>query len=334
MKVALVLTVKNEERLLRNNMLYHRAIGAEHIFVYFDGTTDNGKQRITDLDFVTSQNSVAAEKYQHLDYLTKFTSQAAEHHTARQCLNTFDAQQQCKSLGYDWLISMDADELVCTDISVVSKLPDFFNKIPSDVDVVYFQTREAVQRKVWYTNVFADETLFKTVPTYRSRFKNIQKVFYNPFSEETVKFSYWYGQTMGKGAIRIGKEVIPHNVHRYKTIAGQKPKSIKAGYVLHYHAYDATDFIKKFTNFAAHPDTFLSGNRVESIKLLLRDIVNKSDRSPKQLEAYFKDNLMFSAAEIDALKQNRYLLFFRRNPPPLTEITSVQKVFQFEIAEV
>ena len=56
--------------------------------------------------------------------------------------------------------------------------------------------------------------------------------------------------------------------------------------------------------------------------------------SPKQLEVYFKDNLMFSAAEIDALKQNRYLLFFRRNPPPLTEITSVQKVFQSEIAEV
>ena len=129
MKIALVLTVKNEERLLRHNLLYHKAIGADHIFIYFDDTTDSGKESISDLDFVTINDSVAVEKYARLEYLEKFTSQAGEHHTARQCLNTFDAQQQCEKNGIDWLISLDADELICTDFREPSNLKYFFQEL-------------------------------------------------------------------------------------------------------------------------------------------------------------------------------------------------------------
>ena len=46
MKVAVVMTVKNEERLLPQNVHYHLGIGIECIFIYFDGTTDHGKEKI------------------------------------------------------------------------------------------------------------------------------------------------------------------------------------------------------------------------------------------------------------------------------------------------
>lgn len=322
MKIAIVLTVKNEARLLRNNLLYHKAIGVDRTFVYFDNTTDNGRETISDLDFVTVTNSVEAQKYAHLEYLEKFTSQAAEHHTARQCLNTFDAQQQCKAAGIDWLISLDADELICADFQRPSNLKFFFETIAEEVDIVYFETLEALQQKMSYQNVFAEETLFK------ANRRAFSKSFYNPFTKSKQRFSWWYGQTMGKGAVRIKSDLIPHNVHRYKKMDGNKPRAIKKANVLHYHAYDAEDFIKKFTNFSDRPNTFLSGNEVEVIKLLLRDVVNISGLDQEALEAYFGQNLLFTKKEVAKIRKGRKYLFFKIKPTPIQEVQSVKLVFE------
>ena len=327
MKIALVLTVKNEERLLRNNLLYHKAIGADHIFVYFDNTTDEGKGTIADLDFVSINNSVPAEKYAHLEYLEKFTSQAEEHHTARQCLNTFDADRQCEKAGIDWLISLDADELICTDFKEPSNLKSFFERIDENVDVVNFKTLEALQQRENYGNVFMEETLFKQ-NRKQKKGEDFYKNLFNPFTKTSEKFSWWYGQHLGKGAVRVGKGIIPHNVHRFKSIDNSKAETANAGNVLHYHAYDAEDFIKKFTNFSDHPNTFLSGNKVESIKLLLRDIVNNSGMDNNELHDYFRKNLLFSEAEVQDLKKEKTFFLFKKLTSPLTEIVSVQKVFK------
>lgn len=322
MKIAIVLTVKNEVRLLRNNLLYHKAIGVDRAFVYFDNTSDNGRDSISDLDFVSIANSVNAEKYAHLEYLNKFTSQAAEHHTARQCLNTFDAQQHCQAASIDWLISLDADELICTDTERQSDLKLVFKNIDKEVELVKFETLEALQQKQQYGNVFSEETLFKA--NKQAFYKTLK----NPFTHTSQKFPWYYGHTMGKAAIRIGSDIIPHNVHRYKKIDGSNVTSIKAGNILHFHAYDAEDFIKKFTNFSDHPNTFLSGNKVEDLKLLLRDVVNSSDLDTQQLESYFKENLLFDKKEIKRFKRGRKYLFFKIKPTPLKEITSIKRTFE------
>lgn len=327
MQVAVVLTVKNEARLLRDNVLYHHAIGVDKVFVYFDNTTDDGKDTVSDLPFVNIQDSVPAEKYTHFKYLDKFTSQAEAHHTARQCLNTFDAMQSCKVLGIDWLISIDADELIGTDLDAISNLKTFFKGIPSSVDVVNFKVYEVLQRQLNYKNVFAEETLFKSQRSFKRRHERLFKYVYNPFTGKHLKFSFWYGQHLGKGAIRLNTNVIPHNVHRYKRING-KAAILEAGFVLHYHAFDAVDFIKKFTNFRNHPNTFLSGNTVESLKLLLRDVVNTSGLSNDELKDYFKTNLMFNEKEVSGFLKNKTWCFFNRKERAVLSIKSVQEVFK------
>lgn len=331
MSIAIVITVKNEARILRQNLLYHKAIGVKHAFVYFDDTTDDGKDVITNLDFVTISDSVKAEKYIDKPYLNKFTSKANDHHTARQCLNTYDAFRKCKSLGFDWLVSLDADELVCTSNEDASNFVSFLENIPQNVDLVHMKTIEVLSRKPAYENVFAEETLFKTQPNFGGRFKNISKDVYNPFTKKTVKYSYWFGQHMGKAALRVASDIVPRNVHRYVLKDGSAPNHIKAGYILHYHAYDIQDFIKKFTNFSNRPNTFLSGNKVNSLKLLLRDVVNKSELNQEELGQYFKKNLMFSESEVRYLQNNRYLWLFKRTIHPLQKITSVKHVFESKI---
>ncbi len=322
MEIAIVLTVKNEARLLRNHLLYHKAIGVDRAFVYFDNTTDNGKETIMDLNFVTISNSVQAEKYAHLDYLHKFTSQAFEHHTARQCLNTYDAQKICENEKIDWLISIDADELITDGLENSSNLKLFFKTVPQNIEVISFKTLEVLQTRMHYENVFAEETLFKFNRLAFYKYIN------NPFNSTKLKSTWWYGHEVGKSAVRISCSLIPLNVHHF--IRKDRTKSLRlfAGHLLHYHIYDANDFIKKFKNFEDHPNTFLSGNRVVELKLLLRDVVNKLDLKESQLKNYYKENLLFEAKSIRKFKIGRRYLFFKIKPKPLREIKSVQRTFE------
>ncbi len=332
-KVAVVMTVKNEERILSANLQYHLAIGAQHLFVYFDATTDSGKASLSGLPNCSVFDSVASELYAEDVALEKFTSQAQEHHTARQCLNTYDAFLKCREMGIDWLISLDADELVATDLNEPSHLPSFFANLPPATEVVQLQTLEFLQDKRSYSNVFAEGEWFKATSSYPSRFERILKNFYNPFTKKQQRFNYWYGQHLGKAAIRVDRDLIPHNVHKFRLRNGHRPNTLKKGHILHYHAYDAQDFIKKFTNFSNHPDTFLSGNRVESIKLLLRDIVNSAGLSQDELEQYFADHLMFQASEIQKLKKNTYWGFIKRSQPAIVKVVSVTKTLVSKLEE-
>lgn len=328
MKIAMVITVKNEERILRDNLLYHKALGCEKIYVYFDNTSDNSKESIKDLNFVEINNSVAKDKYEQLDFLFKFTSQMELHHTARQCINTYDATCKCKNEKIDWLISLDADELIAPNISNVETFQSFFKKIPLSIDVVNFQVCEVLQRKETYANVFAEEVYFKTTYKFKSRFERVLKNIYNPFLNKKVPFTYWYGQHLGKAAIRVNNNIIPHNVHRYKKIDGTPIALLNAGYLLHYHAYDIEDFIKKFKNFKDHPTTFLSGNKVDNLKLLLRDVVNDTSATKTSLSNYFIDNLLFSEKEVARLLKNKKFYLFPKTQPAVLEIQTVSEVFK------
>jgi hypothetical protein len=51
-KTAIVITAKNEERLLKNNLIYHFGLGICKAFVYFDGVIDGGLESIKNLSNV------------------------------------------------------------------------------------------------------------------------------------------------------------------------------------------------------------------------------------------------------------------------------------------
>lgn len=332
MKIALVSTVKNEQRLLRDNLLYHHAIGVDRAFVYFDGTTDGGRASVADLDFVSVRNSVLPDELPPEPFLEKFVSQAGIHHTARQCLNTYHASLLCKKEGIQWLLSIDPDELVVPEGQ--PGLPDlgsYLLTVAPEVDLVQFKVLEALQCKMKYNSVFREETAFKTTHHFPGRWQKVTRKVYDPFEGKIRRFSWWYGQHLGKAVFRIGRGIIPRNVHRYQKVDGSKTIQQQRGWLLHYHAYDAQDFIKKYRNFAAHPDTFLSGNRVKDFKLLMRDVVNRSGMDNNALEAYFDQYLRFSEEKIKYLRSNHYLGFLKRKTPLLHDMPQVQEVFMKRI---
>nr|WP_321233409.1 glycosyltransferase family 2 protein [uncultured Psychroserpens sp.] len=327
MRVALVITVKNEARLLRQNVLYHLEIGIETIYVYFDGTTDNGQQLIGDIEGVVSNVSVSADTFKHLDYMQHLCSNVDKIHTARQCLNTYDAQMKCRDLGIDWLISLDADELFLTDYKHPIGLSDFFKPLKS-FDVVQLQTLEVLSRKMAYDKVMLEETQFKLKKNFKSHFNRIYFSFYNPYNKKSIMHSYWLGHNMGKLAIRVDSNTIPKNVHRYQTINETDINSTKSGYLLHYHLYDYEDFIKKYKNFKAHPNTFLSGNYIGSLKTLWRDMVNDEQFDEAYLKAYFEKYILIDQNKYKKLHHLRYLPFIKRKLLAVVDVFHPKQVLE------
>lgn len=327
MKVAVVMTVKNEERLLLQNILYHLGIGIECIFIYFDGTTDNGKEKVKGIPKVIIQDSVQVEKYKDRDYLDRFTSNAQDHHTARQCLNTYDALEQSKAAGIDWLISLDADELFITKNKGEQSLSEFFRE-NKDHDVIQFSTMEVIGRKIEYQHVMAEEILFKIQKNFKSKLDQIYRKIYNPYTKKHMIFSYWFGHTMGKAAINVKREIIPHNVHRYKSVSRNKLKLKKSGNILHYHLYDFEDFLKKYDNFKSRPATFLSGNKIESLKSLWIQLVNDPNYSKQFLKMYYEKYILYNSKEMKRLGRSRMFPFFKRKEKSIIEIEIPKKILK------
>src|SRR5690606_10785072 len=179
------------------------------------------------------------------------------------------------------LISIDADELITDSLEDPSNLKMFFKTVPQNIETIGFKTLEVLQTRMHYENVFVEETLFKFNRLAFYKYIN------NPFNATKLKSTWWYGHEVGKSAVRISSSLIPHNVHHFIRKEGSKAVRLFVGYLLHYHIYDANDFIKKFKNFADRPDTFLSGSKVVELKLLLRDVVNTLDLNEEQLKTYY-----------------------------------------------
>lgn len=321
-KVALVMTVKNEERLLSHNLTYHFKLGVSKAYIYFDNTTDNGKNSIEHLENVVIQDSVSPSLYAHQKLLEKFTVNAKEHHTARQCLNTYDALEKCRKDNIDWLISIDGDELFFPGEEM--DLTTFF-EVAKNYDIIQLRTLEVINRRLNYNNVFAEETFFKTQKNFASKLDQIYFKLKNPYDKKMITTSYWLGQTMGKSIINVKSKVIPHNVHRFKKLEGNT-KTLAKGFVLHYHMFDLEDFKKKFTNFKHRPRVFLSGNTIGQLKLFFIQLVNDTNFDEDFLKNYYVKNLLFDAKKMKRLEKTRLFNIIKRKEKAYIKIELPKKL--------
>jgi hypothetical protein len=325
MRIGLVLTVKNEERLLRSNLMYHKALGIASVFVYFDNSTDGGRNSIENIEDVHCFNSVDADVYRDQLFLEKFTRQASTMHTARQCLNTFDALQRCKKAGIDWLLSMDADELFLPSINGELDLNKFLEKCKG-VDVVRLSTMEVLGRQFEYDDVMAEETLFKSQSRFKHWNDRIYFDFYNPYTSETITHPAWLGHTMGKCAINVNSELMPKNVHRFKAIDNRDIKVVSMGYLLHYVLYDFKDFKKKFQNIKHRPDVFLNGKSLPKLPKIWRDMVNDPQFDDLYLKDYYKKNIFIDATKLKQFYSTRFLNILKRKEKAVVKITYVKEL--------
>lgn len=330
MNVALVLTVKDEERLLKQNIYYHLGIGIKKIYIYFDGTEDGGRELVEDIDGVECLDSIISGKFEHLPFLEKFNASRLQQHTARQCLNSYDAEQRCVIEGLDWLISIDADEFFVTSDAAIQSVDDFFENIQSDgYTLIRLGVREVIPRRMAYNHVALEETLFKSKKNFSSRFDQIYFKIFDPYTNTSIQTSYWLSHNMGKCAIKVGTDLIPHNVHKYKPRNENTPaKTIHAGFILHYFQYDLDDFIKKSVNFKFIPKHYLSGKRIGRLKELYITLVNDPDKTRAEIFEFYEKNLLFNEKKVKRLRKTSLLNLLPRQEDAIIEIRKPSEILE------
>jgi hypothetical protein len=164
MSVAAVMTVRNEDDILSENIRYHRYLGVERFYVFLDQGDDPSANSISADSAVTLHLSTIPSliKYDavHQGAIQRWFS----HHTARQIVNCLHAAHQARQHGIQWLLNIDPDELVCVEDHQTRQyaLSDLLMSLPSSVGTVTFPTWEVVPQRVEYCSVFSEATLFKT----------------------------------------------------------------------------------------------------------------------------------------------------------------------------
>ena len=323
MAIGLVITVRNERSMLRSNLLYHRFLGVEHMWVFDDGSDDGTSETIADLSNVERRDTVNPDDFNSRPELADVVRRFHAHVTARQALNTVQAMEEARAAGCDWLLAIDADELVALDLdeAVPGSLPLMFEQVPGPIEAVRFRTLEVVQRRLAYGDVLVEETLFKR-PDRRATRET-----YDPFARKTSRIPVLYGHSEGKMAVRLSVDAIPYTPHRFVRRTGGRLRASALGFLLHYYCHDFEAFVSKFQLMRDHPDRHLRGTRVALQKRLWRDVVNRSGMDEGELEEYYRRWVMFDEPTIDRLSRTSRILG-RARPSPLVEVRSAQQAIE------
>ena len=144
MRIGCIFTIKNEEGLIKHNMLYHRHIGVTDFFAFLDHSTDNTKNILSSMpDTRVFENmsydellpySIDKQELNHDLIKEKFFA----HNGIRQILHANMALDICRKEGIDFLIHIDPDELICIDPEIVLKncLKSYLKDLPDNVGAV------------------------------------------------------------------------------------------------------------------------------------------------------------------------------------------------------
>lgn len=298
MRIALTLTVKNERQTLRANVLLHRWIGVDQVFLYSDSTTDDTLQTVNDLPFVNCSASVEAKRFRGVPLMRRVADAADLHHTGRQVLNTYDALERAKADQFDWLIAVDADELVCPRLegNAPGELRELLQGVPEYMAAVRFPCLEVVQRRFRCRDAFS-EILFKRTEA------EITRTLYDPFEDTTWIHKGFYGHRSGKSAVRVQSGAVPVSVHTFAAPDGTSLETLCQGRLLHYNLFSFENFLNKFRNLKDRPDRHLfSGRPISRHRRVWRDMVNDPRFSESDLAEYFRSWILFGESEIDRLE--------------------------------
>jgi hypothetical protein len=319
MRLGLVMTVRDERPLLRTNLLFHRHLGVERVYLYDDGSSDGTPETVRDLEFVSTRTSVSSDRFRDRETDSTFL-RTDTWATVRQRLNAWAALEEARDDRLDWLLHLDADELVCPDLrhAPAGQLREFFAGIPAAVAQVRFPTLEAVQRRTVYRDVFAEETLFK-LPQGR-----IRRRVRDPLRGRELRVDGFYGHRAGKSAVRTAVPARPRSPHVFMAPDGGKLESQWAGSHLHYYACGAAAFAAKLRRLRGHPDTWASGAPLEPHQRLWRDLANAAGLAAAELARYYDDCVRFSEPDVERLLAPRRFGFLPA-PPAVVEVTAVRE---------
>lgn len=298
MGIALVMTVRDEVALLRRNLLYHRFLGVERCYLFDDGCRDGTLASVADLDFVevrpTTPDSRFADRPDLEAYLRPHPSQAR-----RQSLNCILALELAREEGHEWLVHVDADELLSPELDRVEPrgLARLLEEVDPQVEMVLFTVVEAIQRGHDDASAFG-ATLFRRPGML------FERPALDPVTGETWNVGL-YGHAQGKAAVRVAAGARPYTPHRFERSDGTPLHEAWSGYVMHYYGYNAQDFWDKFRALALQGDRYPLGHPVQRRIRVWHSMAHDPAWTHDALARYYERWIRFGDDEVRRLRRTR-----------------------------
>lgn len=273
---AVTYTVKNEARLLPDALRYYLKLGASRIYVFWDGTTDDTKERVDyDPRIVSAESEPDLGQLSCPDWITDILPRWQANMDVRKRINTYKAAAAARAEGITWLISIDPDELLSPDPS--SPSTPFFTA-SGTTDQILFPNVEAIGRAGLSRSPF-NELVYTTrhLPATNFIWRSVRKLYammarptpkrmaqfddvffatrftgtslrsvVDPRDGAFIPTAYNLGYTSYKSAIRTESfEHFLFNIHKWQKDK-RAPTSKVAGQLVHFDLPDAAYFISKF----------------------------------------------------------------------------------------
>jgi hypothetical protein len=204
-KICIVTTIKAPILDTVRFVNYHRNIGVDEIFLFFDDPDDPAIECVEDYDGVTcfrcdSDHWKALGNPSRLLTGDRLTSNASF------------ALALVRERGFSWIIHIDSDELILPDGDLKTLLAK------SQSDVVRFAISEAVPEKLVYDSCF-EPVLFRKLPSRpRKQKKRARRL---GCGGAFVGGEYFRGHEASKTAVRVSANIDRLGIHGPQT-KGQK----------------------------------------------------------------------------------------------------------------
>jgi hypothetical protein len=311
---ALTYTVKNEARLLPPGIEYHLAAGCSRIYVFWDNTTDNTPELVARYPQVVARKSFRPEELENPpSWLAGILPAWEPDLDVRKIANTYYAALDAAKEGIEWLVNIDADELIVMNREeqvLENHIPRYLERAPEDIDQILVPNLEAVPTAAESESPFTDciyfldrfpktETVWRYSRAalirisrspkliawydwlfYQVRFAGaLKRMMRDPGTNRRIPGTYFLAYSSYKSFMRAAR-VANFNfaTHGWKPYL-RRPRSLRMGNILHFDMLDYRYFAAKFRQRPPERGLF-------HLRTLLSFVAR--DRSPEQIKQFFE----------------------------------------------
>jgi hypothetical protein len=337
-KFALAYTVKNESRLLPSGIEYHLAAGCSRIYIFWDNTTDNAPELVAKYPQVIARKSYRPDELVDPPaWLARILPAWDIDLDVRKIANTYYATVEAAKEGIEWLVSIDADELILMNRGEQvpeNHIPKYLEKVPESIDQLLLPNLESVPDAVETGSPFTDYVCFlnrfpasefiwrysraalvrlsrspRLIAWYDWLFYEIlfagamRRMMRDPGTQGRIPGAYFLGYVSYKSFMRT--RVAPDfefATHGWKPFR-RRPRNLRIGNVLHYDLLDAAYFATKFRQRPPERDLF-------HFRMLLSVVAR--ERSVEQIRQFFDTYIAIRDPErIERLKKKGIIVEIR-----------------------
>ena len=308
-RVAACICVRDEERFIRENLLYHHAIGVEKVYLFADRCQDTTIPIASALPFV-EVIELDGEETGSFSYITDIHTRVMD-----------KAMQFARQDGFGWLLTIDADELAYGDnlglsenewasVPVETLIEDaslckMLDGIPEDILEIRLTTREIIPVLEW-----SDD------PFYHQRFfygpEEFERVLHHPVTGREERWSGFLGHVQGKSIIRTEARVRAHDSHRWAPEQaieeGERPlfsrvAAIEKGWHAHYFLTSGNHLAEKGEKHSFQPEVWPCQTPVEKPIEIFKETARSGTK--EQVEASATQHFLQPLEKLETVAKER-----------------------------